>query len=231
MDISNLVETTSADHDLLWLSLAALVLCLLALLFFISSLRTLMRGRFVGSGKRLFVAALFTIGGGALLLVLSNLYVYQQLTHEQQVAVVRFERVSTRHYRMVLEEPERKVREFDLSGDEWQLDARILKWKGPLQLAGFRNRYRLERVQGRYRDVRMEKRGRRSVYGLAGEQGFDLWRWMSGQPEWLAWVDSYYGSSAYLPMADGAQYEVVVTTSGLLARAGNAVARKAVEAW
>lgn len=231
MEISNLVENVTSDQELLWASLAALIFCLLALLFAVGFVKNLFRRRFTVSIRHLLLAMGFALCGGMLLLLISNLYVYQQLTHEQLAAVVRFERVAPRHYRMVLQEPDQLHREFDLRGDEWQLDARVLKWKGPLQLAGLRNRYRLERVQGRYREVRMEKQARRSVYSMATEQDFDLWQWMSGQPDWLAWVDTYYGSSAYLPMADGASYRVSVTTSGLLARPDNDVARAAVAAW
>jgi hypothetical protein len=40
-----------------------------------------------------------------------------------------------------------------------------------------------------------------------------------------------YGSATYLPMADGADYEVTVSQSGLVARPLNDAARLAVGAW
>lgn len=49
--------------------------------------------------------------------------------------------------------------------------------------------------------------------------------------EWQIGVDALYGSAAYVPMTDGAAYEVAVSQSGLLARPLNGEARLAVGAW
>ncbi len=40
-------------------------------------------------------------------------------------------------------------------------------------------------------------------------------------------VDTLYGGAAYMPMADGARYEVWITQSGLVARPANDAARNA----
>ena len=40
-------------------------------------------------------------------------------------------------------------------------------------------------------------------------------------------MDTLYGGAAYMPMADGARYEVWITQSGLIARPANDVARNA----
>lgn len=234
MDLTSATDIITGlkdDNELLWMGVIALVLALLALFFFIHSLKTLLRGRLAGAGGRLLLGAVLLVLGGVLLLVISNLYVYEQLTHEREVATVRLERVGDHHFRLILKQPEGVPREFDVLGDEWQLDARILKWQGPVQLLGLRNRYRLERVQGRYRSVGQERRNNRTVYDLAEQADFDLWKWMATQPDWLVWVDAYFGSSTYLPMADGAAYNVVITTNGLLARPANEVARAAIARW
>ena len=47
--------------------------------------------------------------------------------------------------------------------------------------------------------------------------------------EW-SWIDAYYGTAAYLPMADGARYVVTVTQSSLIGRPANEAAQKAVGA-
>jgi hypothetical protein len=44
-------------------------------------------------------------------------------------------------------------------------------------------------------------------------------------------VDALYGSATYLPMVDGALYEIKVSQSGLLARPLNQAAREAVGSW
>jgi hypothetical protein len=40
-----------------------------------------------------------------------------------------------------------------------------------------------------------------------------------------------YGSATYLPMSDGALYEIKVSQSGLVARPMNQAAREAVSGW
>jgi hypothetical protein len=114
-----------------------------------------------------------------------------------------------------------------LAGDEWQLDARVLKWKGWANLLGLDAQYRLERVSGRYRDIEQERTGERTVYGLSENPGVDLWVLSTQYPKWLPFVDAVYGSATYLPMADGARYEVKMTQSGLMARPVNEAANAA----
>jgi len=55
----------------------------------------------------------------------------------------------------------------DLRGDEWQIDARVLKWRGMAVLIGFDTLYRLDRLSGRYRDITQERIGLRTVHSLS----------------------------------------------------------------
>jgi len=48
---------------------------------------------------------------------------------------------------------------------------------------------------------------------------------------YVPWADALYGSATFMPMADGAAYEVSVSQAGLLARPLNDAARAAVDAW
>ena len=58
-----------------------------------------------------------------------------------------------------------------------------------------------------------------------------MWTLLQRYHNYLPWVDTLYGSAAFMPMADGARYEVKVSQSGLVARPLNLVARQAVGAW
>jgi hypothetical protein len=44
-------------------------------------------------------------------------------------------------------------------------------------------------------------------------------------------VDAYYGTATYLPMADGARFEISLTRTALIARPLNEPARRAVGDW
>lgn len=161
-----------------------------------------------------------------------NLYTYQRLSYEQPVAALRFAEIEPQHYRAVLETPGGDTRTVELRGDQWQLDARVLKWHAVANLLGFDALFRLERLSGRYADIAAEKNRPRSVYAIGSvEPGLDAWALARRLPRWAAFVDSEYGSATYLPMADDAAYAVTLTQSGLAARPANAAARKAIRRW
>jgi hypothetical protein len=197
---------------------AALVLSAIGGLLIFVGLRALFRRRFFAAcgswlgGLVLLATALLLFG------IASNLHTYSRLTHEQPVALLAFEKLGEQRYRATLIRPSGQVWKLGLYGDEWQIDARILKWKGWAQLLGFDAHYRLERISGRYRDIDQERKAPRSVHPLGDEQGIDLWEFAQARPHWLPFVDAIYGSAAYLPMADGAHYEVRLAQSGLVAR-------------
>jgi hypothetical protein len=44
-------------------------------------------------------------------------------------------------------------------------------------------------------------------------------------------IDAYYGSATYVPMADGARFEVSLSRDALIARPANDVATEAVGRW
>jgi len=160
-----------------------------------------------------------------------NLRTYDRLTHEIPVATVSFQALGEQRFSAVLVQAAGRTLVFDTYGDEWQLDARILKWRGFATVLGFDTIYRLDRFAGRYRDAAQERTGRRSVHSLNDEPGLDVWAWTRAYPRWLPWVDAVYGSATYMPMVAGATYRVTASPTGLLARPVNAAARKALRQW
>ncbi len=169
------------------------------------------------------------VGGGA---VAVNLHSYERLTHERSVMEIRFVETAPRQYTALLyPEDSDRVHRYELLGDEWQLDARIIKWTGPAVITGMDSIYRLERLSGRYRDVESERSLERSVHDLANGGGLDLWEVARDHSRWLPWLDSLYGNATYLPMSNEARYQVVVNQSGVLARPVNDPAREAVRHW
>lgn len=196
------------------------------------------------AGSRLRKRRLLSAGGhgvtgitlllaGALIAALAfNLHTYHRLTHERPAAELEFTQISPQLYRATVTFPEsNKSERFDLHGDEWQIDARVLRWQGIANLVGLNAQFRIERLSGRYRDVEQERTDPRSVYGLATQAGLDVWALARRHERWLPWVDATYGSAAYLPMADRARYQVSVTQSGLIARPVNASGKTAVSGW
>lgn len=207
------------------------VLALVGAALFVLGLRRLW-GRRLVSGSVQGLSGLLLLALAALAIAVAlNLHTYRRLTHESPVAEVRMRALGPQEYRVYIIPPGRDAQVYELRGDEWQLDARILKWRGTANLLGLDTDYRLERLSGRYRDVAEERRGPHTAYRLSRDRGLDLWSLARRHRGWLPWVDAVYGSAAYMPMADGARFETTVSTSGLVARPLNAQARQAMARW
>lgn len=210
---------------------AALVFALLGGLLLLAGLRRLWRRRWItAAGSICGGGCLLALAGLAAALTL-NLYNYHRLTHEQDVAALRFRQLAPRHYLVDIVAADGIGRRYALRGDEWQLDARVLKWRGAANLFGLNARYRLERLSGRYRDLSSERQGVRTVHALSRGTGIDLFALAHRHPHWIPWLDADFGSAAYLPMADRAEYHVSLSQSGLVARPANEAARVAVSRW
>ena len=211
---------------------AALISVLLGLICLVAALSRLRRRQLLRSGLQ-GLLAMVLLGGAALLILLGiNLHTYQRLTYEKPVAELNFSQVGPQRFQARLTGVQgQSTAGYDLYGDEWQIDARVLKWKPPATLLGLDARYRLERLSGRYREITQEMEAPRAVYNLAPAKGLDLWSLIGNLRRYVDWVDAYYGNAAYLPMADGARYQISITQSGLVARPVNEEARRAVNRW
>jgi len=214
-----------------WLMLAVAALTLL-----LSGLKGLWHRHLAGGSFKICCSAVVGGFAAALAGIGLVLHTYDRLTHEQAAVTLHFEELATQQYRANLTFPDGQFLSVELYGDEWQLDARILRWTGPAIIAGMDALFRVERISGRFGDLGREREGPRSVHGLPSqleevEAYLDLWALARRHPQRFPWVDAVYGSATYLPMADDAEFEVVVTQTGLAARPLNDPARRAIRDW
>ncbi|MDE2090321.1 MAG: cation/multidrug efflux pump [Gammaproteobacteria bacterium] len=208
-----------------------MIVSIIGLVWFFSGLARLMHGRFLnGPGRSLAGLVLLLLVAFITLLVL-DLRTYFTLTHEQLVASVRFDAIGPQYFHARLANASGHVIQTDLHGDEWQLDARVIKWGGFATLLGLQTRYRLDRLSGRYHDVIQERNAVHSAISLAPNSLLDSWSLIQRYAHWLPWVDASYGSATYLPMVDGGEFQVTLSNTGLIARPENAVAQQATAHW
>ena len=215
---------------IIWVKVAIIVFAVLGVILFVLGIQRVWR-RGVLTGSLEGLVGLLLLAVAALMAAISiNLYTYDRLTHESKIAEISFREIGPQHFgAIVLFKNNTKI--LDLRGDEWQIDARVLKWRGMAVLIGFDTLYRLDRLSGRYRDITQERTGLRTVHSLREEQGLDLWMIGRRYAHWIPWVDAVYGSATYMPMVDGASYTVSISSTGLLARPSNDIARKAIGEW
>ncbi len=214
------------------INIIAALLALIAILLLLLSFARLRKKRLISAAFYSALSPGFMLIAIILIACTLNLYTYHRISHEQDVAEIVFNEISPRYYSatITIAGDEQKA-EYLLQGDEWQLDARIIKWKTPVFLAGLDSVYRLERISGRYRDVAEETTANRTVYALAENKGLDLWSITKKYPSWVPWVDAYYGTATYLPMSDKARFKISLSQTGLLARAINEPGKQIIRFW
>jgi hypothetical protein len=210
---------------------ASTVFTLIALYFVFSMFRHARHRRPIRATRSLAGGAVSACAGGASIMLAFSYYGYGRLVDEQYIGKIKFTESAPEQYvaRLMLDdEPDRM---FEILGDEWQMDARVVTWKPPATLLGLDPIFQLDRLSGRYSEVEEELSKVRSVHALSEPVALDVWQFARKYPKLLPGVDAHYGTATYLPMADGAIYEVKMTRTGLLARPYNEAATEAVGNW
>jgi len=162
-----------------------------------------------------------------------DLLTYRQILNDQAIASLTFSKIDEQEYKVevsfVFEE---RVEEFTLKGDQWQMDARIIRLNGLLAVMGAKPGYRLDRLSGRYYSLEDERRKKRSIYTLAQSTSYtDFWSFLYKNDAKVPWVEAVYGSATFLPMADKAIFQVSLSNSGLTAVPINEPAKSVVNNW
>jgi NADH:ubiquinone oxidoreductase subunit 5 (subunit L)/multisubunit Na+/H+ antiporter MnhA subunit len=103
---------------------------------------------------------------------------------------------------------------FPLKGDQWTVEGDILKWENMVNFVGLHTMYRLNRVAGRYSDVKSAQSKQVTPYTLVAGQNNGFWRFLYNIGERLPLIESVYGNSVYSYPAYGYYYKIYVTTSG-----------------
>lgn len=210
---------------------ASTIFTLIALYFLFSMLRHARRRRPVRATGSLAGGMVSGALGGASILLAFSYYGYDRLTDEQLVGRIAFSESAPGEYvaRLMIDSEQDRI--FRLLGDEWQMDARVVTWKPPVTLLGLDPIYQLDRLSGRYADLDEEITSERSVHPLSEPVTLDVWQFARRYPLLLPGVDAHYGTATYLPMANGATFEITMTRTALIARPVNDAAREAVGDW
>lgn len=210
---------------------ASAIFTLIALFFVVSMIRHARRRRPIRATRSLAGGVASGAVGGASILLAFSYFGYGRLVDEQPVSQIDFSQTAPGEFVARLMIDGELDRLLPLRGDEWQMDARVINWKPPATLLGLDPIYQLERLSGRYSDIDDEMSEQRTVHSLSEELTLDVWRVARRFPMLMPGVDAYYGTATYLPMADGARFEVTLTRTALIARPVNEAAREAIGDW
>jgi len=197
--------------------IVASVLAILGILSCRSALTTVRTPprRWMASGLRALLGMLLV----AIALLLGTIVValrgYHALTYEAVAATVKTEPLGPRHFRATIVLADKRLAMYDLLGDDFYIDARILKWPAWATVLGLHTAYELDRVAGRYNAAADERHRPHTAYSFARSDRLDLFTLARQTPLGLL-VDAEYGSAAFVAGTHPSEYEVRVSATGLL---------------
>ncbi|SNC74457.1 hypothetical protein SAMN04487881_2357 [Marinobacter sp. es.048] len=169
------------------------------------------------------------LAGLYVLVIAVNLTSYQSLVGMQTAASISTQRQAEQIWQVSLESQDGLSVVRTLQGDQWQIDARIIRFTGPFRWLDIAPGYRLEQLRGRYTSLEQERSAPGTAIGLSSGIWPDLWQW--DRQFNLPFVEAVGGNMTFMPMRDGAVFEVKLSSSGLVAVPVNEQARAAVQFW
>jgi hypothetical protein len=184
----------------------------------LAGLAALWRARLLRFAGRTVLGLLFVALGALASTIAMGIQGYRALTREETAAQIVVTPLGAQRFRATFRYPDGRQATYELAGDEIYVDAHILKWKPVVNFLGLHTAYELDRVAGRYNAINEERNGPRTVHSLGRERAVDLYG-LRRRHEFLApLLDAEYGSATFIPVTHPTEFELRVSTTGLLIR-------------
>jgi len=168
---------------------------------------------------RISVSMAVTAVVGFFLLLGASIHSFFALTDETLIAEIEFDRLADQSWLAHLRTGDFCTEQiFAVPGDQWRIDAQFLKWHYWASLLGLESQYRLERLEGRYRDADDQNTRPTRAHALAEPSAIDIGA-LSGRLGRLNFLaDASYGSSTYHDVATDLVYLVYKSPTGIFTR-------------
>jgi hypothetical protein len=200
--------------------LVMLIACaaLLSLIFLIATAAALRKKKLFSSAFRFLLALLALSSAGLLGMIVIATAGYRALTYEEIAAVVKTEPAGSKRFTAHFLFSDGHEESYRLAGDALYVDAHILKWKPIVNLLGLHTAYELDRVAGRYMDLKEERENIRTVFLLSQDKPMDMFNLRQRYSLLKPLLDAEYGSASFINSDKPAYFEIRVSTTGLLIR-------------
>jgi hypothetical protein len=200
------------------LFIAGVVLGLGGLLVVLLGFARLLRRRPFGFLIRLLFGSALALAGALAVVIVLGIQGYHALTREVVAARITVTPTGEQRFDAQLRFADGRTARFVLAGDEIYVDAHILKWTPAANVIGLHTAYELDRIAGRYRAIEQARGATRTIFALGSARPIDLFD-LRRRYAWLAPLfDAEYGSATFVPVNRPAEFELRVSTSGLLIR-------------
>jgi len=211
----------SSDLSTSPFSLAAIILAVLGAILILAGFIALIRKGPLRFALRTLAGLLLLSLGGLAGTIAVGIQGYRALTREDVAARLFVRPSGPQRFAATVRFPDGRETTFELAGDEIYIDAHILKWKPLVNVLGLHTAYDLDRVTGRYRVIEQERSGVRTVYSLGHDRPVDLFGLRQRYAFLAMLLDAEYGSATFIPVNRPAEFELRVSTTGLLIREAN----------
>lgn len=199
------------------------------LLLLLGAFGALFRGRLLKTMRGLISGSFLLVLALAASLVALNVQSYARLTWEEPIATVAVAETGPGRFDVTVAETDLPAHVYAVEGDQWQLDARVITWKPWANILGLDAQYELERLWGR-RLQGPERNTADAVDLFVERPGIDMLHLASQLGDLSPLQQREFGSAVYMPLADGAIYEVRISQKALVVDPMNGVAKQAIEA-
>jgi len=196
----------------------AVVFGVLGVILVLAAIVSFIQLRLPQSAYRM-LAGLLLLALGALTGTISvGMMGYRALTREDVAAHIVVKPTGRQRFIATFRFPDGREATYELAGDEFYVDAHILKWHPYANMFGLHTAYEIDRVAGRYRAIKDERDAMRTVHAIARDKPVDLYA-LGRRYTFLAPIlDAEYGSATFVPVTRPAELELRVSTTGLLMR-------------
>jgi hypothetical protein len=143
---------------------------------------------------------------------------YRALIQEKVAARVKIEPTGSEKFVAYFSFPNGREETFSLAGDQFYVDAHILKWKPVVNFFGLHTAYELDRVAGRYSRLEDELSKPHTVFSLSKSKPVDMFSLRERYSLLSPLLDAEYGSATFIQAKEPTEVEVQVSTTELLVR-------------
>lgn len=177
----------------------------------------------VASLRNLSLIIIWTAVFSVLLLTSFFFRAYFAFAAEDPIAEIRIEPLAApRTNRITLTQfvkPDSQITGiYLLKGDQWMLEGDVLKWADWLNFLGFRSRYRLTRIRGRYLRTQDEISRQTTVYPLTQDESHPVWQYLYQLGQQVPMVDAVYGNAVFQNSGLPEQFLIFISNSGFIVR-------------
>lgn len=191
---------------------------LLSIVYLFSFFKNLKKLKLFSAVRKLLSLIVFVGISGFLSLLVLGTQGYKSLTKESLVANIKIQPLREQQFGLEINFPDGAEQRFTLNGDEVVFQAFILKWKPWANIIGVHTAYRLERISGRYKSIQDEKNKPRSVFQVRKQQAAGIAQWRENYSALSFLLDVEHGSASFVNASERKEYQLMVTTTGLLLR-------------